>query len=62
MGTVNVMVAIVNMPWRKMNISRRFWSPSNPLKRHHILSALLAFFESSLRKIEVNNEKEKWSA
>ena len=48
MGTVSAMVATVNMPWRKMYISMRFWSPSNPLKRHHMLFAFWAFFESSL--------------
>lgn len=29
-------------------MNNRFWSPSNPLNRHHMLFAFLAFFDSSL--------------
>jgi len=59
MGTVRAMVATVNMPWRKMYISMRFWSPSNPLRRHHMLFAFWAFFESSLRNNQ-NQYNERW--
>ena len=59
MGTASAMVATVNMPWRKMYISMRFWSPNNPLKRHHMLFAFWAFFESSLWTIQLNNERGK---
>ena len=55
MGTVSAVVATVNMPWRKMYINKRFWSPSKPLKRHHKLFAFLAFLESSLWNNGVNN-------
>lgn len=47
-GTVSAVVATVNIAWSRMNINIRFWSPSNPLNRHHMLFAFCAFFDSSL--------------